>query len=231
MKSFGFRRTSVAFALVIAGALLDVSSAWAIKGCQGPPRPTNPDDAGYANCLAAANAGCRSQCRALNRCYNANNPASTVGCEALLREFNECRNPTGSAIGSGFQVTWDGAGCAYAPPTNTGSGSSGGALINGMAAQGSAGVAGSGGQSALSSIRIGDCPYVVVGVVANYMGVPGGALTMSTDLRSDLGASEGEIEDMTTLMGDQFGVTIDPEVAANVKTLGDIVSCIETAVN
>ncbi|WKZ56577.1 MAG: hypothetical protein QY326_07555 [Bdellovibrionota bacterium] len=213
MKSLRFHRIGVASVFAALLAVVDASSAFAIGGCSRRPNPTNPDDDGYVNCLAAEYRGCRSQCRALNRCFNANNPPSLVGCRDLLREFNDCVANNGALGSSMNSISWGPQGCE----------------MSGDGVMFSSGSKVQQQFSEFEAVPVEDCDWVVTSIISGYFGIPGSQIQSTTDIRDDLGASEREVQDITTLVGDHFGVLVESEVTDNMRTVSDIVGCIQQA--
>ncbi len=52
-------------------------------------------------------------------------------------------------------------------------------------------------------------------------------ITMESDLVRDLGADSLDMVEMTVGFEDEFGITVEDEEAATMKTVGDIVRMIE----
>ncbi|MBN8548557.1 MAG: hypothetical protein J0M12_04500 [Deltaproteobacteria bacterium] len=224
---------ALAFAIVTSAG-----NAHAIRGCTSV-QPTNPDDAGFVNCLAANLAGCRSQCRALNKCHNANTPPGLAGCNSQLQAFRDCeRLANGNLLGSGNSGDGDALSSitkmmAYTEQLELASrrtvswSQDRGCYVSSRAS--STLMARNAAQASIGEISYKECDFVVAELVSSFYGVQRSAITPEVDFRRDLGASEAELQQLTQVLGLNFGVTVSSSVTANLHTVGDITECVYAA--
>ena len=64
-------------------------------------------------------------------------------------------------------------------------------------------------------------------IFANQFGVDPETITESTDIISDLGADSLDVVEMLMSLEDEYGITIEDEKVAEMKTVGDVVRCVE----
>ena len=64
-------------------------------------------------------------------------------------------------------------------------------------------------------------------IFANQFGVDPETITESTDIISDLGADSLDVVEMLMTLEDEYGITIEDDKVAEMKTVGDVVRCVE----
>ena len=64
-------------------------------------------------------------------------------------------------------------------------------------------------------------------IFANQFGLDPETITESTDIVSDLGADSLDVVEMLMTLEDEYGITIEDEKVAEMKTVGDVVRCVE----
>ena len=64
-------------------------------------------------------------------------------------------------------------------------------------------------------------------IFANQFGVDPETITESSDIVSDLGADSLDVVEMLMSLEDEYGITIEDEKVAEMKTVGDVVRCVE----
>ena len=64
-------------------------------------------------------------------------------------------------------------------------------------------------------------------IFANQFGLDAETITESTDIVSDLGADSLDVVEMLMSLEDEYGITIEDEKVAEMKTVGDVVRCVE----
>ncbi|MBO4676747.1 MAG: acyl carrier protein [Oscillospiraceae bacterium] len=64
-------------------------------------------------------------------------------------------------------------------------------------------------------------------IFANQFGLDPETITESTDIVSDLGADSLDVVEMLMSLEDEYGITIEDEKVAEMKTVGDVVRCVE----
>ena len=64
-------------------------------------------------------------------------------------------------------------------------------------------------------------------IIAEQFGVDMDIITEDTDVVSDLGADSLDVVEMMMALEEEFAVTIDDEKIAELKTVGDVVNCVE----
>lgn len=77
-----------------------------------------------------------------------------------------------------------------------------------------------------SFITQSDCQDTVEYFVADTFGVSQSSISGSTNIRVDLGASEGEVAALTSSIANNFGVTVSTTVPTHLETVSDITNCI-----
>ena len=64
-------------------------------------------------------------------------------------------------------------------------------------------------------------------IFANQFGLDPETITESTDIVSDLGADSLDVVEMLMSLEDEYGITIEDDKVAEMKTVGDVVRCVE----
>ena len=64
-------------------------------------------------------------------------------------------------------------------------------------------------------------------IFANQFGLDPETITESTDIVSDLGADSLDVVEMLMSLEDEYGITIEDEKVVEMKTVGDVVRCVE----
>ncbi len=64
-------------------------------------------------------------------------------------------------------------------------------------------------------------------IFANQFGIDAETITETTDIASDLGADSLDVVEMLMTLEDEYGITIEDEKVAEMKTVGDVVRCVE----
>lgn len=67
-------------------------------------------------------------------------------------------------------------------------------------------------------------------VIANQFGVDLDSITENTDIVSDLGADSLDVVEMMMSLEDEYGVTIEDEKISELRTVGDVVRCVESLI-
>ncbi|MGD9910155.1 MAG: acyl carrier protein [Candidatus Izemoplasmatales bacterium] len=67
----------------------------------------------------------------------------------------------------------------------------------------------------------------LVDLIANELSVSKTAITKETHLQDDLGADSLDAVELVMSIEEEFNVTVPEDVAANLKTVGDIVTFLE----
>ena len=65
-------------------------------------------------------------------------------------------------------------------------------------------------------------------IIANQFGIEEDSITESTDIVGDLGADSLDVVEMMMSLEDEFAVTIEDDKIAELKTVGDVVRCVES---
>lgn len=68
----------------------------------------------------------------------------------------------------------------------------------------------------------------VTKIIANQLSIDQADITMDSEIIKDLGADSLDIVEMLMGLEDEYGMSIPDEVAAGLKTVGDIVRLIES---
>lgn len=68
----------------------------------------------------------------------------------------------------------------------------------------------------------------VTTIIANQLSINKADITMDSEIIKDLGADSLDIVEMLMGLEDEYGMSIPDEVAAGLKTVGDIVRLIES---
>ncbi len=68
----------------------------------------------------------------------------------------------------------------------------------------------------------------VTTIIANQLSIDKADITMDSEIIKDLGADSLDIVEMLMGLEDEYGMSIPDEVAAGLKTVGDIVRLIES---
>ena len=64
-------------------------------------------------------------------------------------------------------------------------------------------------------------------LVVDQLGVEEDEVTMEASMQDDLGADSLDLVDLVMSVEEEFGVKVADEDLENIKTVGDIVNCIE----
>ena len=67
-------------------------------------------------------------------------------------------------------------------------------------------------------------------IIANQFGIDTDELSEETDIVADLGADSLDVVEMMMALEEEFGITIDDEKIAELKTIGDVVDCVESMI-
>ena len=67
-------------------------------------------------------------------------------------------------------------------------------------------------------------------IFANQFGLDPETITESTDIVSDLGADSLDVVEMLMSLEDEYGITIEDEKVAEMKTVADVVRCVESLI-
>ena len=68
-------------------------------------------------------------------------------------------------------------------------------------------------------------------IIHEQLGVDVGRIDENSDIVKDIGADSLDIVEMLMNVESEWGVTIDDEDIASVKTVGDVIRCIEKKLN
>ena len=66
--------------------------------------------------------------------------------------------------------------------------------------------------------------------IANQFGVDLDSITENTDIVSDLGADSLDVVEMMMSLEDEYGVTIEDDKISELRTVGDVVRCVESLI-
>ena len=64
-------------------------------------------------------------------------------------------------------------------------------------------------------------------IFADQFAIDADTITETTDIVSDLGAESLDVVELLMSLEDEYGVTIEDEKVAELKTVGDVVRCVE----
>ena len=67
-------------------------------------------------------------------------------------------------------------------------------------------------------------------IFANQFGLDPETITETTDIVSDLGADSLDVVEMLMTLEDEYGITIEDEKVAEMKTVADVVRCVESLI-
>ena len=67
-------------------------------------------------------------------------------------------------------------------------------------------------------------------IIANQFGIDTDVISAETDIVADLGADSLDVVEMMMTLEEEFGVTIEDEKIAELKTVGDVVECVENMI-
>lgn len=67
-------------------------------------------------------------------------------------------------------------------------------------------------------------------IIANQFGIDTDVISEETDIVADLGADSLDVVEMMMALEEEFGVTIEDEKIAELKTVGDVVECVENMI-
>ena len=65
-------------------------------------------------------------------------------------------------------------------------------------------------------------------IIATQFGIDESSITENTDIVGDLGADSLDVVEMMMSLEDEFAVTIEDDKIAELKTVGDVVRCVES---
>ena len=228
-------------AITLALSFVTLVDDAAAGGCQRQPQPGD-----YLNCALNGPYGpsgpnfisCQAQCNALKTCLNA---PPAIGCGAQTTALNTCapgihipgvaivapNNPTVATVAYA-----DGVGCflqSGRAVKNSYLASTDGAIAARRANQGTI----SAEECKVLSYEVlarGSGNTSVIGdVIARRLGVDRNAVTESTDLYADLGASYEDVRGIANELGGLFAVTVSDSAVKPMNTVGDILNCVESA--
>ena len=64
-------------------------------------------------------------------------------------------------------------------------------------------------------------------IISEQFGIDRDAISEDTDIVADLGADSLDIVEMLMALEEEYGVTIEDSKMAELKTVGDVVACVE----
>lgn len=64
-------------------------------------------------------------------------------------------------------------------------------------------------------------------IIAEQFGIDTDAISEETDIVADLGADSLDVVEMMMALEEEYGVTIDDNKIAELKTVGDVAACVE----
>ena len=64
-------------------------------------------------------------------------------------------------------------------------------------------------------------------IIAEQFGIDIDAISEDTDIVADLGADSLDVVEMLMTLEDEYGITIEDEKVAEMKTVADVVRCVE----
>lgn len=64
-------------------------------------------------------------------------------------------------------------------------------------------------------------------IIANQFGIDTDVISEDTDIVADLGADSLDVVEMMMALEEEFGITIEDEKIAELKTVGDVVDTVE----
>lgn len=67
-------------------------------------------------------------------------------------------------------------------------------------------------------------------IIVNQFGIDMDELSEDTDIVADLGADSLDVVEMMMALEEEFGITIEDEKIAELKTIGDVVDCVESMI-
>ena len=67
-------------------------------------------------------------------------------------------------------------------------------------------------------------------IIANQFGIDTDELNEDTDIVADLGADSLDVVEMMMALEEEFGITIEDEKIAELKTIRDVVDCVESMI-
>ena len=67
-------------------------------------------------------------------------------------------------------------------------------------------------------------------IFADQFAIDADTITESTDIVSDLGADSLDVVELLMSLEDEYGVSIEDEKVAELKTVGDVVRCVESLI-
>ena len=67
-------------------------------------------------------------------------------------------------------------------------------------------------------------------IIASQFGIDMDELSEDTDIVADLGADSLDVVEMMVALEEEFGILIEDEKIAELKTIGDVVDCVESMI-
>ena len=67
-------------------------------------------------------------------------------------------------------------------------------------------------------------------IIADQFGIDMDELNEDTDIVADLGADSLDVVEMMMALEEEFGITIEDEKIAELKTISDVVDCVESMI-
>ncbi len=67
-------------------------------------------------------------------------------------------------------------------------------------------------------------------IISEQFGVDEDIISADTDIVADLGADSLDVVEMMMALEEEFGVTIDDEKIRDLKTVSDVVNCVESMI-
>jgi acyl carrier protein len=67
-------------------------------------------------------------------------------------------------------------------------------------------------------------------IFADQFAIDADTITETTDIVSDLGADSLDVVELLMSLEDEYGVSIEDEKVAELKTVGDVVRCVESLI-
>ncbi len=67
-------------------------------------------------------------------------------------------------------------------------------------------------------------------IFADQFGIDPDTITENTDIVSDLGADSLDVVEMMMTLEDEYGITVEDDKLAELKTVGDVCRCVESLI-
>lgn len=67
-------------------------------------------------------------------------------------------------------------------------------------------------------------------IIANQFGIDTDEISEDTDIVADLGADSLDVVEMMMALEEEYGITIEDEKIAELKTVGDVVDLVESQI-